>query len=224
MIEPIKFEKGFGSVKFDPGLPVDLVRIKGKEVQHARIEPDDYRPRPQSYREIWEPKPVLAINHHTQAPWRLTEDKTLKGNRRFYRGKVVLVVPYGFSPRPIEMSERNQTIARIPTKSHYKMPSDDDIKIVVDGIITRGKDRFRQGELTFALRNKKIRAQEIEAVLMLLVDRYGALKELDTEYASTPTGGRKPSQEYLVLWGESDFFPQKPLQITEETASEESQN
>lgn len=124
MIEPIKFEKGFGSVKFDPDLPVDLVRIKGKEVQHARVEPDDYRPRPQNYREIWEPKPVLAINHHFQAPWMLPENKTIKGNSRFYRGKVVLMVPDNFSPRPIEVSERNQTRARLPTRSHCKMPSD----------------------------------------------------------------------------------------------------
>lgn len=212
MIEPIKFDKGLGSVKFDPDLPIDLVRIKGKEVQHARIEPDDYRPRSQSYPEIWEPRPVLPINHHIQAPWRLTEDKTLKGNRRLYRGKVALMLPYGFSPRPIEVSERNQTRARLPTRSHYKMPSDDDIKVVVDGIISIGQDRIRQGELTYASRNKKLRAKEIEAVLRLLVDKYGALKELDTEDTPMPTGGRKPSQEYLVLWGESDFFPQKPQQ------------
>lgn len=212
MIEPIKFEKGFGSVKFDPDLPIDLVRINRKEVRHARIEPDDYRPRPQSYPEIWEPKPVLAINHHIPAPWMLSEYKTIKGNMRFYRGKVALMIPDNFSPRPIETFDLNLTGAKLPTRSHYKVPSDNDLKLVVDEIKRLDKDPFRQAELTFALRNKGFRAMKIEAALRLLVNKYGALKELKTKNAPMPRGGRRPSQEYLVLWGASDFFPQRPQQ------------
>lgn len=218
MREPIKFEEGIGSVKFAPDLPTNLVWVKGKDVRHARIEPDDYRPRPHSYPEICKPNPVLPINHHIQAPLRLPVDKTPKGNRRIYCGKIPLQIPDGFSPGPIEEFRQFGTGIKQSRKCSIEL-NEKHLNDVVARINQQRCNTVRQGDLTYFFRNKKMRAKDIENVLTFLIDR-GALKKLDINETPIFSLGGRPSQEYFVLWGASEFFPQKPQQDTEETPAE----
>lgn len=214
MIEQITFEEGFGSVKFDRDRPLDLVRVTGKEIRHARIQPDSYNYNSQSYREIWEPHPVPSALP-PQVPKKLSEHSALRSNRRTSLGKIGLPIPDGFTPRFIETLGWNPIKVEL-LRGLQAQTNENDLKIVVDGIITIDKDRFRKGDLTHLLRNKGLRARDIETALRLLTDRYHALKEINSKNVLMPKREGRPPQEYLVLWGASDFFPPKTYRKMEE--------
>lgn len=209
MIDLIEFEEDFEPVKFNHNLPIDLVQVTGRDVKHTRIEPDDYSPRAHSYPEILVRKlPFLPSNSLLKAPENLREKNALKPNMRLFLCNIALPTPEGFVPGPIEEFGLLGTGKKQSTK-YLGIPDAIHLKKVVTRINQLNCDMIRQGDLTFDLRNKNMKAKDIENVLRFLADRCGALQMLNNTDTPTSSVGGRPPQEYLVLWGESDFFQPK---------------
>lgn len=84
------------------------------------------------------------------------------------------------------------------------------MNIVVGAVKGMQCDKFRKSDITFSLRNKGVKAKDIQDVLDALVYDHAALQLVENINANLPSAGRKPSQDYQVLWGRSQFFPAKP--------------
>jgi hypothetical protein len=97
-------------------------------------------------------------------------------------------------------------IPKNPAIENLWLTSTEEFKRVVSVILGIGHDQFRRSHITTAMKNDGVKAASIAKVLDFLVD-HGALTYKETENTGT---GRPPLPTYQVLWGQSDFFPQRP--------------
>jgi len=195
-------------IEFDPGVPVELVQITNKGISRVKVQLNrctDLRP---DHPMISTPITFSSDYSYLVAPNSLPACRVIKSNRRLKRGFIVLKIPDGFIPGYIEYICKKPYLVNESSRMICNVPDEIHLKNVVGGIIKRGCDRFRKSSITFLLRNKKMNANDIENVLDFLVER-GDLQELDNIDAPNPVAGRKPSQEYLVLW-DKKILPAKP--------------
>ena len=215
MIELIEMDMDFEPIEFDPELPVDLVKITDEGIQRARIKPNCFPDQRSDYPMVSMPITFLPNDYLLVAPKSLPGNHDLKSNRRLKLGKIVLPIPEGFLPLFIDDACQQHYPIEQSGRLLCSMPNDNHLNVLVDKIIDLNCDRVSKSKLTFSLRNRKMKAKDIEHVLDYLVN-CGALQELENIDTPMPVAGRKPSQEYMVLWGKSQFFPQKSQEETVE--------
>ena len=223
MTEIIEIDMDIDPIEFDSGLPVELAKITDKGIERAVILPNGYPDRHLDFQKTLTPISFSPCNTFLVAPLSFPEDQDLKSNRRLKLGKIFLPIPDGFFPGQIADACQQQYGINPSGRLRYMVPNDIHLNLVVAGINELNCDQFSKRDLTFSLRNKNVKAKDIENVLGFLVDRHGALLELESMGLCTSTVGRRPSQKYQVLWGQSQFFTQKPQkQITEESTQNQS--
>jgi hypothetical protein len=103
----------------------------------------------------------------------------------------------------------NETSINVPTevkKAH--LPSNQEISKVVEVILgVKGNDdQFTKVQVTKALRNTSMRAKDIDRVLNYLSAVLGSLMQLEVIKSVT---GRPPSPKYQIIWGKSEYFPER---------------
>ncbi|WP_319586770.1 hypothetical protein [uncultured Desulfobulbus sp.] len=97
-------------------------------------------------------------------------------------------------------------------------PSDEISKIV--GIIYDVKDnndQFAKVQVTKACRNTPLRAKNIDIVLNYLSDVLGCLKHVEV---IRPATGRPPSTKYQILWGKTEYFPERNKEEVRDVGSQ----
>lgn len=209
MIELAEIDQGFEPIEFDHELPVDLIQITDVGIKRAKIQLNRFTDRRPDCPMVSMPITILPNDYLLVAPKSRSGDQDLKSNRRLKLGKIVLPIPEFAVSRIIGVGDgytRPHRSKRLP----YAKPNESHFKLVVGDIRKKEADKISKGELTFALRNKGVKAKDIQNILDVLVHQYGALQEIENSQTVSPSAGRKPSQEYQVLWGESELFPQLP--------------
>lgn len=81
-------------------------------------------------------------------------------------------------------------------------PENSKIHLVVDAILKLDTCSFTKGQVTKALKNKKMNAAEIGAVLTFLVQE----KALQRENTVAGSQGGRPAEQYLIIYGNSSYF------------------
>ena len=207
--EMMEIDKAFDPIEFDRALPVELVKITDKGIERARILPNGYPDRHPDFSNTLRPIAFLTDSSLLVSPQSFPEDQDLKSNRRLKLGKIVLPIPDGFLSAHIDDACQQHYGIMPSSRLPYRIPTDIHLNLVVGGINRFGSDQFRKSDLTFSLRNKNVKARDISSGLDHLV-YCGALQKLENTDTQPPVAGRKPSQNYLVLWGQSQYFPEKP--------------
>lgn len=208
MIELIEIDQCVEPIVFDQDFPVNIVQITDKGINRAEIQPKRYDDRRSVYPIISTPTMLLPNDYIQVACESLPANEGLKSNKRLKRGKLVLPIPEGFSSIFIADSCNKNYQIEYSRGLISKAPNDIHLNNVVNYIKVNELKKTSKGNLTFSLRNRNMKAKDIENVLYYLVD-CGALQKL--EYVNKPmsAAGRKPSQEYLILRGKSEFFPSR---------------
>lgn len=207
MITPIEIDKDFEPIEFDSELPLNLVHITDKGINRAKIELNRFSDLSPNYPISSMPITLMSGDPLIVALKSLPEDKALKSNQRLKLGMIVLLIPEGFLSIHDETCQQHNAIKN-SSIFQFRAPNDIHLNSVVDAIIKINCNLIRKSKLTFSLRNKNMKAKDIEDILDYLVN-CEALQKFDNEDKQGPVVGRKPSQEYMVLWGNSQFFPQK---------------
>ncbi len=209
MQKDIEIDLDIEPIEFDRELPVDLAKITDRGVERARILPNGFIDRHPDYPETLMPKTFLSENSLLVVPRNLPGYQRLNSNRRLKLGKIVLLIPGGFLSRLIDNACQQQFGIKPTGRLPYRIPNDIHLNLVAGGIIELDCDQFRTSKVNFGLRNKSIENKDIKNCLDYFV-YCGALQEIENTGTQMPVVGRKPTQEYLVLWGQSQFFPEKP--------------
>lgn len=208
MNELIKIDFDACQINFDNDRSVDLVRITGNIIDRAIVKPKSLMNQRVDYHHNQIPA-VFRIETPTISPAPSpSRGLSFKSNQRIKRGKVFLAIPE-FAVSKILRLDGGRAQRNASKGLPCSTPSDAHVNLVVGAIKGKQCDKFRKSDVTFSLRNKGVKAKDIQAALEILVYQYGALQLVENINANSPSLGRNPSQEYQVLWGESQFFPAK---------------
>lgn len=209
MNELIKIDLDFDRIDFHHDRPVNFARITRNVVERAVVNPKSLMDQRPDYLQNQMPT-VCWQGNPSELPAPLSSREPLfDSNRRLKLGKVNLSIPEFAVSKVIGFDGGHNhfnPLKRLP----YLKVNGSHIDLVVGAIIDMQRDEFREGELTFPLRNKGVKAKDIQKILSALVHHYGALKIVESTHTESPSVGRKPSKKYQVLWGASKFFPQPP--------------
>ena len=206
MNEPIKIDLDFDRIDFHHDRPVNFARITRNVVERAVVNPKSLMDQRPDYLQNQMPT-VCWQGNPFELPAPLSSREPLfDSNRRLKLGKVFLPIPEFAVSRTIGVDGGSVEPNAFKRWSYLKL-NNSHLDLVVGAIIEMQRDNFRKSELTLSLRNKGVKAKNIKAVLDALV-HHGALQETESTSTESSSVGRRPSQEYQVLWGASQFFPQ----------------
>lgn len=205
----IKNDFDASQINLDHDRPADLVQISGNVIKRTVIKPKYLLDQQSDYLKNLTPTVCLLENSlESNAPL-LSREQLFDSNRRLKLGKVNLSIPEFAVSRVIGFNGGHNQFSPLKRLPYLKV-NDSHRDLVVGEINVRQRDEFSEGELTFSLRNKGVKAKDIQKILSALVYHYGALKIVESTHTESPSVGRKPSKKYQVLWGASKFFPQPP--------------
>jgi len=209
MNELIKIDFDAGQINLDHDRPANFVRMTGNEIKRTVVKPKSLLDKQFYYLKNMTTTVCLLENSLELTAPLSSREQLFYSNRRLKLGKVNLSIPEFAVSKVIAFDGGHNQFNPLNGLPYLKV-NDSHFDLVVGAINVRQSDQFREGELTFPLRNKGVRAKDIQKILGALVHHYGALKIVESTHAKSPSVGRKLSKKYQVLWGASKFFPQPP--------------
>ncbi|TKB24225.1 hypothetical protein FCL47_18735 [Desulfopila sp. IMCC35006] len=196
--------EGVQRAKYDPG------KFPCLSERRAKYDPGKFANCSDRRSDMHLPVNLFSQRRSMILPENSPVEQVLKSNIRLMLGKLSFYIPPGFKPGSVKTVSHDKAKDMKLVKWRGVHPDPKQVEIVVKGILDLGVDEIRPGELTYPLRNH-LKAAQIKRVFLFLVIHHGALEKVDSAHASNPTGGRPPGESYRILWGESEFFPQRPV-------------